>query len=75
MINNLKAKSKSYRIHKKILNAWNIYFVTGRQYNKDGDLEQWWEQPIIDNFKGKAQCLIDQYGKFLVPEANMTVSY
>ena len=46
----------------------------GRQYNKDGDLEQWWAQNIIDNFKEKAQCIVDQYGTFLVPEANMTVS-
>ena len=46
----------------------------GRQYNKDGDIEQWWEQNIIDNFKEKAQCVVDQYGTFFVPEANMTVS-
>ena len=52
-----------------------FYFGLGRQYNKDGDLEQWWEQDIIDNFKVKAQCIVDQYGRFLVPEANMTASY
>lgn len=46
----------------------------GRQYNKDGDLEQWWEQEIITNFKEKAQCIVDQYSGFLVPEANMTVN-
>ena len=48
--------------------------LQGRQYNKDGDLEQWWEQEIIDNFKEKAQCIVNQYDNFLVPEANMTVS-
>ena len=48
--------------------------LLGRQYNKDGDLEQWWEQEIIDNFKEKAQCIVNQYDNFLVPEANMTVS-
>ena len=47
--------------------------MTGRQFNKDGDLEQWWDQTIIDQFKQKAQCIVDQYGNFFVPEANMTV--
>ena len=52
-----------------------IQNISGRQYNKDGDLQQWWDQKIIDNFKEKAQCIVDQYGSFYVPEANMTVSF
>ena len=54
-----------------ILDYGNCF--VGRQFNKDGDLEQWWDQNIIDQFKQKAQCIVDQYGSFFVSEANMTV--
>lgn len=46
---------------------------TGRQYDKDGNLAEWWDAQIIDNFKEKAQCIIDQYSGFKVKEANLTV--
>ncbi|KAK3599129.1 hypothetical protein CHS0354_016391 [Potamilus streckersoni] len=46
----------------------------GRQYDKDGDLQQWWTNDVIDRFKMKAQCIIDQYGSYLLPEANMTLN-
>jgi predicted metalloendopeptidase len=52
----------------------NIYFK-GRQYDKDGNLRQWWTEDVIQNFKKQAQCLVDQYGNFSVPEADgMNVS-
>ncbi|XP_069119070.1 neprilysin-like [Argopecten irradians] len=42
----------------------------GRQYDKEGNLEQWWSDNAITRFKAKAQCIIDQYGNFSVPEAD-----
>uniref|UniRef100_K1R8P8 Neprilysin n=1 Tax=Magallana gigas TaxID=29159 RepID=K1R8P8_MAGGI len=42
----------------------------GRQYDKDGNLKQWWTDDVIQKFKTQAQCLIDQYGDFSVPEAD-----
>ena len=35
---------------------------------------QWWDDDVIVRFKDKAQCIVDQYSKYLVPEANLTVS-
>ncbi|XP_045161647.2 neprilysin-like [Mercenaria mercenaria] len=46
----------------------------GRQFDKNGNLEQWWNTSIITNFKEKAQCFIDQYSRFVAPEANLTVN-
>ncbi|XP_053378929.1 neprilysin-like isoform X2 [Mercenaria mercenaria] len=46
----------------------------GRQYDKDGNLKEWWDASIITNFKEKAQCIVDQYGQFVVPEANLSVN-
>jgi predicted metalloendopeptidase len=40
----------------------------GRQYDKDGNFKQWWTQKSIDNFKKKAQCIIDQYSDYVMPE-------
>ncbi|XP_022090313.1 membrane metallo-endopeptidase-like 1 isoform X3 [Acanthaster planci] len=40
----------------------------GRMFDKDGILRQWWTQESIDNFKEKAQCIIDQYSGFVMPE-------
>ncbi|OWF45826.1 Neprilysin [Mizuhopecten yessoensis] len=42
----------------------------GRQYDKDGNLEQWWSDDAITRFKAKAQCIINQYGNFSLPEAD-----
>ncbi|XP_062607161.1 neprilysin-like [Saccostrea cucullata] len=42
----------------------------GRQYDKNGNLKQWWTDEVIQTFKKQAQCLVDQYGNFSVPEAD-----
>ncbi|KAL3862327.1 hypothetical protein ACJMK2_008304 [Sinanodonta woodiana] len=46
----------------------------GRQFDKDGNLQHWWTNDVIDRFKMKARCIIDQYGSYLLPEANMTLN-
>ncbi|ESO99538.1 hypothetical protein LOTGIDRAFT_113606, partial [Lottia gigantea] len=47
---------------------------SGIQYDKDGNLLQWWSDDAIDQFKAKAQCIIDQYSTYILPEANMNVN-
>ena len=47
--------------------------LLGRQYDKDGNLKQWWSDMVIEKFKEKAQCFIDQYSNYTVPEAGMNV--
>lgn len=36
----------------------------GRQYNKDGNLEDWWTEEDANQFKELAQLVVDQYNGF-----------
>ncbi|XP_057612964.1 neprilysin [Chionomys nivalis] len=36
----------------------------GRNFNKDGDLVDWWTQQSANNFKDQSQCMVHQYGNF-----------
>ncbi|XP_074048815.1 neprilysin-like [Macrotis lagotis] len=36
----------------------------GRNFNKDGDLVDWWTQESAKNFKEQSQCMVYQYGNF-----------
>ncbi|XP_074154146.1 neprilysin [Sminthopsis crassicaudata] len=36
----------------------------GRNFNKDGDLIDWWSQESAKNFKDLSQCMVYQYGNF-----------
>ncbi|XP_004704190.1 neprilysin [Echinops telfairi] len=37
---------------------------SGRNFNKDGDLVDWWSQQSADNFKEQSKCMVHQYGNF-----------
>jgi len=38
----------------------------GRQYDKDGNLKDWWTKEDADKFKSKVQVMINQYNGFTV---------
>ena len=38
----------------------------GRQYDKDGNLKDWWTKEDAEKFKTKVQVMIDQYNQFTV---------
>merc|ERR550519_762231 len=40
----------------------------GRQYDGTGNAKPWWSDSTIAAFSEKAQCFIDQYGNYTVPE-------
>ncbi|XP_072047749.1 membrane metallo-endopeptidase-like 1 isoform X2 [Amphiura filiformis] len=46
----------------------------GRKFNKDGNETVWWSDESIDNFEKRAQCIIDQYSQYVVPENNRTIN-
>ncbi|XP_035828940.1 neprilysin-1 [Aplysia californica] len=46
----------------------------GRQYDKTGNLEQWWSDSAIQKFINKTQCMVDQYSAYVMEEAGMNVS-
>jgi endothelin-converting enzyme/putative endopeptidase len=38
----------------------------GRQFDAKGDLRDWWKPQDADQFQQRAQCVVDQYGKYPV---------
>ncbi|XP_017775451.1 PREDICTED: endothelin-converting enzyme 1 isoform X2 [Nicrophorus vespilloides] len=46
----------------------------GRQFDKNGNLVDWWEQETREAFVKKAQCIIDQYGNYTVPEIGLNLN-
>ncbi|KAI0216966.1 hypothetical protein LSAT2_031116 [Lamellibrachia satsuma] len=36
----------------------------GRQYDKNGNLRQWWNNNTIFAFRKRAQCIVDQYSNY-----------
>jgi neprilysin len=45
----------------------------GRQFDKEGNLVDWWKASTKDQYLKRAQCIIDQYGNFSVPEVGLKV--
>ena len=38
----------------------------GRQFDKDGNLEDWWEEETKQRYLAKTQCIISQYNNYSV---------
>lgn len=47
---------------------------TGRQFDKNGDLRDWWEEQTQKKFLKKAECIIHQYGNYSAPEVNLNLN-
>ena len=37
---------------------------SGKEYDKYGNLRQWWTNSTINNFKDRMECFVKQYGKY-----------
>ncbi|XP_058793348.1 neprilysin-2-like isoform X4 [Phymastichus coffea] len=46
----------------------------GRQFNKDGNLVDWWQAKTKQKYLEKAQCIIDQYSNYTAREVNMNLN-
>ncbi|XP_037075869.1 neprilysin-2-like [Pollicipes pollicipes] len=46
----------------------------GRQFNAEGELQEWWEPETRDRFLDSAQCIIEQYGNITVDRVDMQVN-
>lgn len=46
----------------------------GRQFDKDGNNRNWWNSETDARFKERAQCIVDQYGNYTVPENGLRVN-
>ena len=40
----------------------------GRQFDKDGNNRNWWEHETDQKFQERAQCIVNQYNNFVIPE-------
>jgi len=40
----------------------------GRQYDGTAKIAPWWSQDTVQAFSGRAQCFIDEYGNYTLPE-------
>lgn len=53
----------------------NMYInLTGRLFDKNGNLLPWWTNETIDAFVNKTQCFVDQYSSYFVSELGEHVS-
>lgn len=48
--------------------------MTGRQYDKEGNMKQWWKNVTIEAFQERAQCIVDQYSKYKLDQIGLFVS-
>lgn len=46
----------------------------GRQFDKDGNMMQWWNNATIEAFRERTQCIIDQYSRYKIEEVGMYVN-
>ncbi|XP_018329444.1 neprilysin-1 [Agrilus planipennis] len=46
----------------------------GRQFDKDGNMMQWWNNATIKAFRERAQCIIDQYSRYKIHEVGLYVN-
>ena len=73
-----KIKKDNFRFHGMLLHIFNmacrLRFFKGRQYDKYGNLKQWWKNKTIEAFRQRAQCMIDQYSSYKLEQIGLNVS-
>ncbi|XP_063233227.1 neprilysin-1 [Bacillus rossius redtenbacheri] len=46
----------------------------GRQFDKDGNMMQWWNNATVRAFRERAQCIIEQYSRYKLDEVGLFVN-
>ncbi|KAG0711613.1 Neprilysin-4 [Chionoecetes opilio] len=46
----------------------------GRQFDKNGNLQQWWTPSDVSQFYQRASCMLDQYGEYEVDEVGLKIN-
>ena len=46
----------------------------GRQFDKHGNLKQWWNNATIKRFRAQAQCIVDQYSAYKLPGIDLPIN-
>lgn len=45
----------------------------GRLFDHHGNFHLWWKEASIEKFNEKAQCLINQYSKYVIPDIKIPI--
>ena len=51
----------------------SIFCIIGRQYDKEGNMKQWWKNETINAFRTRAQCIVDQYSGYKLEQIGLNV--
>ena len=58
---------------------WTTYIneltFSGRQYDGNGNVAEWWTPETVEKFEAEAQCYIKQYNAFCYDGIGECVSY
>ncbi|XP_003491860.1 neprilysin-1 [Bombus impatiens] len=46
----------------------------GRQFDKDGNMMQWWNNATVKAFRERAQCIVDQYSRYKLQEVDLYIN-
>uniref|UniRef100_A0A8R1HWB4 Endothelin-converting enzyme 1 n=2 Tax=Caenorhabditis japonica TaxID=281687 RepID=A0A8R1HWB4_CAEJA len=46
----------------------------GSQYDKDGNLHNWWSESSLNAFDTRRRCIVEQYGNYTVPKTTFRVN-
>lgn len=80
---NLRCAMVLYKSFKSIstIQKANVQFrvvciPTGRRYDENGNLRQWWSDETLKHYHAKVECIIRQYSGYHLPDLgnNFTVS-
>ena len=50
-----------------------LLWFLGRQFDKQGNLKQWWNNETIAEFRKAAQCIVDQYSNYTLDDVNLAI--
>lgn len=42
------------------------FLLSGREYDKEGNLRPWWQNSSVDAFRQRTECMMDQYNHYTV---------
>jgi len=45
--------------------------LIGREFDRFGNLHQWWNNKTVDKFKEAADCMIKQYSNYKIKNFNI----
>ena len=55
------------------LKSFKSRLFLGRQFDKQGNLKQWWNNRTIAEFRKAAECIVQQYSNYTLDEINLAI--